>query len=91
MYARDDGSFSGDALVSYFKEESVALAVAMLDYAELRVGEAQTRMNVSQAQFSHKESNGASAAGGGGGEGEAKPRKVVDRKKATKRIGRMQK
>jgi len=85
MYAKDDGSFSGDALVVYFKEESVALAVAMLDDAELRIGDDATRMNVSQAQFSHKETHHTNQ------EGLSKPRKVVDKKKISKRIGRMQK
>ena len=84
MYAKDDGSFSGDALIVYFKEESVALAVAMLDDAELRIGDDKTRMNVSQAQFSHKETHSHQ-------NGESKPRKVVDKKKVSKRLGRMQK
>lgn len=84
MYAKDDGSFSGDALIVYFKEESVALAVAMLDDAELRIGDDKTRMNVSQAQFSHKETHSRQ-------DGESKPRKVVDKKKVSKRLGRMQK
>lgn len=86
MYAKDDGTFNGEALVVYFKEESVALAVAMLDGAELRIGDASTRMDVSQAEFGHKSSNGA-----GGDGGEHKQRKTVDKKKATRRIGRMQK
>ncbi|KAL5528253.1 hypothetical protein ACEPAF_7389 [Sanghuangporus sanghuang] len=83
LYARDDGSFSGEALVVYFKEESVALAVAMLDEAELRIGDPTTVMTVSQAEFGHK---------GGESNGEVKEqRKTIDKKKATKRIGRMQK
>ena len=43
LYARDDGTFSGDALVVYFKEESVDLAVTMLDDAELRIGEPEVQ------------------------------------------------
>ncbi|CDO69368.1 hypothetical protein BN946_scf184961.g10 [Trametes cinnabarina] len=85
LYARDDGSFSGDALVVYFKEESVDLAITMLDDAELRLGEPGTRMHVQRAEFSHKHEK---AEGGG----EAKPRKTVeDKKRATRRIGKMQK
>ena len=87
LYARDDGSFSGDALVVYFKEESVALAVAMLDEAELRIGQPDTVMTVSQAEFGHKGDGG----GAGNGNGESKPRKTMDKKKASKRLGRMQK
>lgn len=78
MYAREDGSFSGEALVVFFKEDSVTLALNLMDEAELRLGDASTRMRVQQAEFGHKQHHG-------GGE-----RKVVDRKKATKRIGKMQ-
>ena len=81
MYAREDGLFSGEALVVFFKEDSVTLAVNLMDEAELRLGDASTRMRVQEAQFGHKQQQGAS----GGGE-----RKVVNKKKATKRIGKMQ-
>ena len=82
MYAREDGTFSGEALVVYFKEDSVNLAINILDDGELRLGDPSSRMGVQRAEFGHKnESSG----------GESKPRKVVDRKKTTKRIGRMQK
>ncbi|TDL26119.1 hypothetical protein BD410DRAFT_784158 [Rickenella mellea] len=85
LYAKDDGSFSGEALVVYFKEESVSLAVAMLDDAELRLGDPSTRMAVKQAEFGHK-----NTTQGPSGEG-SKPRRTVDKKKATRRIGKMQK
>ncbi|KAF9650859.1 hypothetical protein BDM02DRAFT_3185018 [Thelephora ganbajun] len=84
MYAREDGSFSGDALVVFFKEDSVTLAVNLMDEAELRLGDASTRMRVQKAEFGHKQHQGASIHVGGG------ERKVVNRKKATKRIGKMQ-
>ena len=84
MYAREDGTFSGEALVVYFKEDSVMLAENMLDDAEFRFGEASTRIGVKKADFSHKQ------GGGGGGEGGEKPRKTIDKKKITKRIGKMQ-
>ena len=82
MYAREDGAFSGEALVVYFKEDSVHLAINILDDAELRLGEPSSRMSVQRAEFGHKNDSAG---------GEAKPRRVVDRKKTTKRIGRMQK
>jgi HIV Tat-specific factor 1 len=92
LYAKDDGSFSGEALVVYFKEESVALAVAMLDGAELRLGDSSTVMDVSQADFKHKGANGDGSGGTGNanGEGGSKPRKTMDKKRATKRIVKMQ-
>jgi len=82
MYAREDGTFSGEALVVYFKEDSVTLALNILDDAELRLGEPSTRMSVQRAEFGHKNDTAG---------GETKPRKVVDKKRITKRIGRMQK
>lgn len=83
MYAKEDGTFSGEALVVYFKEDSVTLALNILDEAELRFGDASTVMKVSKADFAHK----VSAQQGG----ESKPRKVLDKKKASKRIGKLQK
>ncbi|KZV73351.1 hypothetical protein PENSPDRAFT_649077 [Peniophora sp. CONT] len=83
MYAREDGSFSGEALVVYFKEDSVMLAENMLDDAEFRLGDARSRIGVKKADFSHK------GHGPANGEGD-KPRKTVDKKKITKRIGKMQ-
>ncbi|KAI0305691.1 splicing factor u2af-associated protein 2 [Multifurca ochricompacta] len=82
MYAREDGTFSGEALVVYFKEDSVSLAINILDDAELRLGDPLSRMSVQRAEFGPKNDDA------GGAE---KPRRVVDRKKTTKRIGRMQK
>lgn len=84
MYAKEDGSFSGEALVVYFKEDSVLLALNILDDAELRFGDASTIMKVSKAEFGHK------ATGTGNGQ-ETKPRKTMDKKKASRRIGKMQK
>lgn len=87
LYAEDDGSFSGDALVVFFKEDSVTLAVNLLDEAELRLGQPHTTMRVSKADFAHK-----NHSSGGSHKGESHPpRKTVDKKKTTKRIGKMQK
>lgn len=84
LYAREDGSFNGEALVVYFKEESVTLAETMLDDAELRIGDDKTRMSVKKADFSHKTGGTEVAASTS-----TAPRHV-DKKKATKRIGKMQ-
>ncbi|KAG8936864.1 hypothetical protein FRC02_010726 [Tulasnella sp. 418] len=90
-----ESRFSGEALVVYFKEESVDLAIRMLDDAELRLGDEGSRMAVKKAEFGHKEKkmdvdppNGNRIAPSAN-TGEHKPR-VVDKKKATKRIGKMQ-
>ena len=83
MYAREDGSFSGEALVVFFKEDSVTLALNLMDEAELRLGDSSTRMRVQKAEFGHKQQQGPEGHAGG-------ERKVVSKKKATKRIGKMQ-
>jgi len=80
LYAKDDGSFNGEALVVYFKEESVVLAVSLLDDAELRLGEPDSRMSVQVAKFDHKTQEGK----------EVEKKRVVNKKKASKRIGKMQ-
>jgi HIV Tat-specific factor 1 len=85
MYARDDGTFSGEALIVYFKEDSVLLALNLLDDAELRLGDSGTVMRVQRAEFGHKNTGGDEHGNG------ANPRKTVDKKKATRRIGKMQK
>ncbi|KAJ2922717.1 hypothetical protein H1R20_g14345, partial [Candolleomyces eurysporus] len=84
MYAREDGSFNGEALIVYFKEDSVILALNLLDEAELRLGQPSTVMKVAKADFSHK---GSSSTHGGG---QHQPRKTIDKKAATRRIGKMQ-
>jgi len=81
LYANDDGTFSGEALVVYFKEESVSLAINILDDAELRIGDPSTIMRVQKAEFKNT---------GGAAGGEA-PRRTVDKKRASRRIGKMQK
>lgn len=81
LYADESGNFNGEALVVYFKDDSVSLALSILDDAELRLGEPHTRMNVRVAEFGHKQQEGK----------EVNQPRVVDKKKATKRIVKMQK
>jgi HIV Tat-specific factor 1 len=56
MYEDDKGQFKGDALVVYFRPESVALAVQMLDDSEFRMGTEgpMGNMRVQAADFSYK-------------------------------------
>jgi len=39
----------------FFKEDPVALAVNLMNEAELRLGDASTRMKVQRAEFGHKQ------------------------------------
>ncbi|KAJ8653673.1 hypothetical protein O0I10_010711 [Lichtheimia ornata] len=55
IYQDAEGRPKGDALVTYFKEESVPLAINLLDDAEFRLGEPSTRIRVQQAVFTEKQ------------------------------------
>ena len=56
MYEDDNGAFKGDALVVYFRPESVQLAIQMLDDTSFRLGfeGPMGRMRVSVADYSYK-------------------------------------
>ena len=56
LYTNEDGSFKGDALILYFRAESVDLAVQMLDDTDFRLGQPTPtgRMKVAAADFSYK-------------------------------------
>ena len=63
LYTDDDGNFKGDALILYFRAESVDLAVQMLDDTDFRLGKpAPTgKMKVAPADFSYKTQKDAPA------------------------------
>lgn len=54
MYTDETGGFKGDALVVYFRPESVNLAIQMLDETTLRFGGSGPPMKVQAADFSYK-------------------------------------
>lgn len=56
MYEDDKGQFKGDALVVYFRPESVDLAIQMLDDTDFRLGAEgpMGKMKVQAADFSYK-------------------------------------
>ncbi len=53
LYTDDQGNFKGDALIMFFRPESVPLAIQLLDDTEFRLGEGQ-KMKVAEADFSYK-------------------------------------
>ena len=76
MYADDAGNFKGDALVVFFKPQSVDMAIMLLDDTDFRYtpsGLASGRMRVQAADSSYKKTNyekeGGEDGGGGAGEG----------------------
>lgn len=56
MYTDDNGAFKGEALVVYFRPESVNLAIQMLDDSDFRLGQTGPAgsMRVQAADFSFK-------------------------------------
>ena len=72
MYADSDGQFKGDALIVFFKPQSVEMAIMLLDDTEFRFeptpGEEPRRMHVQAADASYKKTNYAEHAAGGGGD-----------------------
>lgn len=56
MYNDEDGKFKGEALVVYFRPESVNLAIQMLDETDFRLGQQGPLgpMRVQAADFSFK-------------------------------------
>jgi HIV Tat-specific factor 1 len=53
LYMDEDGKFKGDALVVYFRPESIELAVQLLDDTSFRLGDSD-RMRVQPASFEFK-------------------------------------
>jgi HIV Tat-specific factor 1 len=56
LYTDDQGNVKGDALIVYFRPESVQLAIQMLDDMDFRFGEVGPRgkIRVKEADFSYK-------------------------------------
>lgn len=65
MYEDNQGQFKGDALVVYFRPESVNLAVQMLDDSDFRPGERgpNGKMRVQIADYSYKKQTEAPEKG----------------------------
>ncbi|KAG8626447.1 hypothetical protein KVT40_005392 [Elsinoe batatas] len=55
MYANDDGSFKGEALITFFRPESVSMAINLLDGTDLRTYMSGD-MRVQEADMSFKKS-----------------------------------
>ncbi len=56
LYTDENGNFKGDALILYFRAESVDLAIQMLDDTDFRLGQSAPngKMKVAAADFSYK-------------------------------------
>ncbi|KAJ1969061.1 hypothetical protein IWQ62_000859, partial [Dispira parvispora] len=85
LYRHDDGTLKGDALITYFKPESVSLAITLMDDAPLRLADNSTRIRVSEAQFSKPSIVGPS------GSSEPSAKRVVDPKKKKRTMQQLEK
>jgi HIV Tat-specific factor 1 len=55
MYADNDGNFNGEALIVYFKRDSIALAIQMMDEYWFRIEEQDNGcISVKEADMSYK-------------------------------------
>jgi HIV Tat-specific factor 1 len=55
MYADNEGSFNGEALIVYFKKDSIDLAIQMMDDYFFRIEEQDKgKIRVKEADFSYK-------------------------------------
>jgi HIV Tat-specific factor 1 len=55
MYKDDEGNFNGDALIVYFKKDSVDLSIRMMDEYYFRIeDQSQGVIKVKEADFSYK-------------------------------------
>lgn len=91
LYTNDQGEFKGDALVVYFKPESIKLAVNMLDETDFRIGEEGPagKMRVTEADRSYKKQqdyNTKAGEAGGKKKGPSRDQKKIMKK--TQKLNR---
>ncbi|WVW79218.1 hypothetical protein I302_101184 [Kwoniella bestiolae CBS 10118] len=97
LYYDDDGKFKGDALIMYFKEGSVDLAITLLDDTELELGSGYGNMRVKVAEYENKEKEKEKhekkekdTAEHAYGRGEKKKLTAEEKQRMSKRIKTMQ-
>lgn len=89
LYYDDDGKFKGDALVLYFKEGSVDLAITLLDDTELELGAGYGNMRVRVAEYDRtKTAEGDSTSTGKSGQQPAlkKPLTAEEKNRMSRRM-----
>ncbi|KAJ1919596.1 hypothetical protein H4219_001844 [Mycoemilia scoparia] len=83
LYRDESGNLKGDALVTYFKEASVELALSILDESQFRDSDPERKLGVQVAEFKEKKERGGSA------QSEKKPR--IDQKLIRRKLENMEK
>ena len=100
LYNDEAGSFKGDALIVFFKPQSVEMAIMLLDDTDFRMtssGTREGRMRVQEADSSYKKvqyekesGDGAAKSGSGNGQEEKRPqRSERDRQKIIKKTQKL--
>lgn len=65
LYTDDEGEFNGEALIVYFKKDSVNLAITLMDDYELRLGDTKNgRIRVEEADSSRRKNTDADKIAG---------------------------
>ncbi|KXN70326.1 hypothetical protein CONCODRAFT_70789 [Conidiobolus coronatus NRRL 28638] len=86
IYKNEAGECKGDALITYFKHESVPLAITLLDESPLRPGDSLL-MRITQAEFSKKSSRENDEEGNN----DSSKRPKLDQKVIKKKLHNMEK
>ncbi|KAI5478405.1 hypothetical protein MNV49_005154 [Pseudohyphozyma bogoriensis] len=92
LYRNDEGRFTGQALIVYLKEDSVELAVRLMDETELVLGSGEGNMRVEKADWEKlpKDSEWEKKKEeGGSGKGEDKNKKQRTAKRAEKLLQKL--
>jgi HIV Tat-specific factor 1 len=95
MYSDSEGNFKGDALIVFFKPQSVNMAVMLLDDTVFRFtpsGTTEGRIRVQAADSSYKKTQYEQAGGSGeasNGNGQKKQRNERDRQKIIKKTQKL--
>ncbi|OAA49262.1 RNA recognition motif family protein [Metarhizium rileyi] len=98
LYSDEDGNFKGDALIVFFKPQSVGMAIMLLDDTDFRItatGTREGRLRVQAADSSYKkvqyEKDGTPGGGSNGvGQEERRPqRSDRDRQKIIKKTQKL--
>ncbi|PNY21037.1 Splicing factor U2AF-associated protein 2 [Tolypocladium capitatum] len=97
LYKDESGNFKGDALIVFFKPQSVRMAIMLLDDTFFRYtanGQGEGRMRVQEADSSYKkvqydQEGGATASEGGGRVESGRSKNDRDRQKVIKRTQKL--
>jgi HIV Tat-specific factor 1 len=89
LYKDEHGNFKGEALVVYLKEESVELAVRLLDETELVLGSGQGDMRVKKAEWEKKDPLDGEGKKEEGGKSKGNGKSELEKQQAGRRAGKL--